>query len=325
MSILITGGAGYVGSHVLKQLGAVTDCPITIVDNLSTGHKEAVLYGDFINLDLADIQRLEEVIKNGNFDTVIHFAASIIMHESVKNPLKYYLNNTVNTINLINLCIKYKVKNFVYSSTAAVYGEISQNPVKEDDPLNPINPYGLSKLMSEKVLIDAGKAYTDFKYVILRYFNVAGADIGNRIGQSIPDATSLIKVAAETAAGKREKVYIFGDDYNTPDKTAIRDYIHVEDLADAHIKALGYLKDNPSEIFNCGYGSGYSVKEVLNTMRKISGIDFKSEIVHKREGDPAFVIADSTKIKNEMAWIPKYNNIEIICKTAYAWEIKGHY
>ena len=320
MNILITGGAGYIGSHVVKQLGENTLHSLKILDNLSTGKAEAVLYGNLIREDLSNTKKVEEIIEKGNFEAVIHFSASITVPESIENPMKYYLNNTANTINLVNLCIKYKIKNFIFSSTAAVYGETDNTPVKESVPLNPINPYGMSKLMSEKVIIDAGKSHPDFKYVILRYFNVSGADINNKIGQSSPNATNLIKVAAETASGKREKIYIFGEDYSTNDGTAIRDYIHVEDLADAHIKALDYLKTNRSNIFNCGYGTGYSVKEVVNTMRKVSGINFKTETTLRRLGDPEIVIADNSKIKTEMGWFPKYNDIELICKTAYSWE-----
>ena len=318
--ILVTGGAGYIGSHVVKQLGENTSHNLTILDNLTTGHKEAVLYGTLIQADLSDTKKVEEIIQDGNFDAVMHFAASIMVPESVENPLKYYLNNTVNTINLINLCVENKIKNFIFSSTAAIYGETDNNPVKESHGLNPINPYGMSKLMSENVIIDTAKAHPDFKYVILRYFNVSGADINNKIGQSFPNSTNLIKVAAETAAGKREKLYIFGKDYSTEDGTAIRDYIHVEDLADAHIRALDYLQSNRSNIFNCGYGTGYSVQEVVDTMRRISGIDFKAEVTSKRQGDPETVIADNSKIKTEMGWSPKYNDIELICKTAYNWE-----
>lgn len=320
MKILITGGAGYIGSHVVKQLGENTFHSLTILDNLSTGHSEAVLYGNLIREDLSNTENVEKILEKGDFDAVIHFSASIMVPESIENPLKYYLNNTANTINLVNLCVKFKIKNFIFSSTAAVYGETDKNPVKESLPLNPINPYGMSKLMSEKVIIDAGKSYPDFKYVIFRYFNVSGADINNKIGQSFPNSTNLIKVAAETAAGKREKIYIFGKDFFTNDGTAIRDYIHVEDLADAHIKALDYLQTNKSNIFNCGYGTGYSVIEVVDTMKKISGIDFKTEIASMRQGDPESVIADNSKIKTEMGWFPKYNDIELICKTAYNWE-----
>ena len=241
MNILVTGGAGYIGSHVVKQLGESTNANVTVLDNFSTGHKEAVLFGNVVEMELSDFQRVQNFLNNGNFDVVIHFAASIIVPESVENPLKYYLNNTVNTTNLIDASVKSGVRKFIFSSTAAVYGEPDSETVREDMSTNPINPYGMSKLMSETVLRDASLAHKDFKHVILRYFNVAGADTKNRIGQSFPNATHLIKVAAETALRKRKSISIFGTDFDTPDGTGIRDYIHVDDLASAHLEAIKYL------------------------------------------------------------------------------------
>ncbi|MEZ0322739.1 MAG: UDP-glucose 4-epimerase GalE [Hydrogenothermaceae bacterium] len=333
MKILITGGAGYIGSHTVKQIIESRDWDITIVDNLSTGsmkaietlkqiHKENDRKGgfDFIEADLKDFGVIEGIFKAKKFDAVIHFAASIVVPESVRNPIKYYMNNTVNTTNLIKVSVETGVKKFIFSSTAAVYGEPDEIPVKETTPTKPINPYGMNKLMSETVLRDVGKAHPEFKYVILRYFNVAGADIKGRLGQSTPNATHLIKVAAETAVGKRDKMYIFGTDYPTPDGTCIRDYIHVDDLADAHILALDYLDNKESDIFNCGYGKGYSVKEVIDTMKEVSGVDFKVEITGRREGDPAVLIADNTKIKEKMGFKPRYNDLKLICKTAFEWE-----
>lgn len=335
MNVLITGGAGYIGSHVVKQLIENTGSNITILDNLSTGsikavktlmeiHKESGKNTElqFIEADLKDFQIVEGIFKAKKFDAVIHFAASIVVPESVRNPIKYYMNNTVNTTNLINLCIKYGVNKFIFSSTAAVYGQPEEIPVKETTPTNPINPYGMSKLMSETVLKDVGSAHPEFKYVILRYFNVAGADAKIKVGQRFPNATHLIKVAAETAVGKRDKIYIYGTDYPTPDGTCIRDYIHVDDLADAHIRSLEYLAKNDSDIFNCGYGKGYSVLEVINTMKEVSGVDFKVEYTGRREGDPAILIADNTKILNSLNWRPKYNDLKFICKTALEWEKK---
>jgi UDP-glucose 4-epimerase len=329
-NILVTGGAGYIGSHVVKQLLENTDSVVTIIDNLSTGRMTTIetlktIGGNrltFLHTDLKNFSEVEGIIKSNSFDAVIHFAASIVVPESVANPLKYYMNNTVNTTNLINSCVKYGVNRFIFSSTAAVYGEPAKVPVLEDTARLPINPYGMSKLMSENVLIDSGKAYKDFKYVILRYFNVAGADGKTRIGQSFPEATHLIKVAAETAVGKRNKMYIFGDDYPTADGTCIRDYIHVDDLADAHLKALIYLENNESEVFNCGYGHGYSVKEVIEVMKKVSGVNFNVEISGRRAGDPATLVAGNEKIKSMMKWQPKYNDLEYICKTALEWEKK---
>ncbi len=325
MNILITGGAGYIGSHVVKQLGEQTGHNITVLDNLVTGFKESILYGDFIEADLSDYDKIAQIIKEGNYDAVIHFAASLVVPESVTNPLKYYLNNTANTANLIKQCVDNGVNNFIFSSTAATYGEPSPDevPVTEESPTAPINPYGSSKLMSETVLKDTAFAYEDFNYIALRYFNVAGASIDGKIGQSTKNATLLIKVAAEAALGKREKMYIFGEDYPTPDGTCIRDYIHVEDLAAAHIKALDYLQEKKkSGVFNCGYGHGFSVKEVLETMKKVSGVDFPVEIRERRPGDPAILISDNRKIREEMGWEPKYDDLELICKTGLEWEKK---
>ncbi len=325
MKILVTGGAGYIGSHVVKQLGEETDHEIIVLDNLVTGFKESILYGEFINADLSNYALIEEIIKKGNYDAVIHFAASLVVPESVENPLKYYLNNTANTANLIKQCVKYGVNKFIFSSTAAVYGEPSPEliPVTEETPTSPINPYGSSKLMSETVLKDTAFAFSDFNYIALRYFNVAGASLDGSIGQSTKNATLLIKVAAETALGKREKMYIFGDDYPTEDGTCIRDYIHVEDLASAHIRALEYLEEGKEGgVFNCGYGHGFSVKEVLETMKKVSGVDFPVEIKERRAGDPAILISDNSKIRKVMNWIPKYDDLELICKTGLEWEKK---
>jgi len=335
MNILITGGAGYIGSHVVKQIIENTDHNVVIIDNLSTGslktiktlneiHQHAGKNTEltFIEADLKDFQMIEGMFKAKKFDVVIHFAASIVVPESVKNPIKYYMNNTVNTTNLINLCLKYGVNKFIFSSTAAVYGQPDEIPVKETTPTKPINPYGRSKLMSETVLNDVGTANPEFKYVILRYFNIAGADLKIRIGQRFPNATHLIKVAAETAVGKRDKMYVFGTDYPTPDGTCIRDYIHVDDLADAHIKSLEYLTDNNSNIFNCGYGRGYSVLEVINTMKEVSGVDFKVEYTGRREGDTAILIADNNKILYNLNWRPRYDDLKLICKTALDWEKK---
>ena len=334
MGILITGGAGYIGSHVVKLLLEESDFDdITILDNLSTGNIKAIdVLKDiaftnkkklkFIKCDLKNFDFIEGIFSSNYFHSIIHFAASIIVPESVRNPLKYYLNNTVNTTNLINLANKYSVKKFIFSSTAAVYGEPEEIPINEETKTNPINPYGKSKLMSENVLIDTANSNENFKYIILRYFNVAGADPKIRIGQAFPEATHLIKVSSEVAVGKREKMYIFGYDYPTEDGTCIRDYIHVDDLADAHLKALIYLDKNNSDIFNCGYGYGYSVKEVINVMKKVSNIDFKVEITGRREGDPAKLIADNKKIITKMGWKPRYNDLEFICKTAFEWEKK---
>ena len=339
MNILITGAAGYIGSHVAKQLLETTTHDIIILDNLSTGSKKtlttlkAIRDFSFIELDLKEFDKVNEVLKENNINTILHFAASIVVPESVKNPLKYYMNNTVNTTNLINCAVENGVSKFIFSSTAATYGEPENLPetgISETCPTNPINPYGMSKLMSERIIQDTALAYPNFKYVIFRYFNVAGADIyyegaelAPRIGQSFPNATHLIKIASECATNKRVKMAIFGDDFNTKDGTGVRDYIHVDDLADAHVKALDYLENNPSDIFNAGYGRGYSVKEVIETMKKATSTNFPVDIEARRAGDPASLISDNRKIKTKMNWQPKYENLELICQSAYEWEIKA--
>lgn len=336
MNILITGGAGYIGSHVVKELLEISKYNITIVDNLSTGSAETLetlrSMGEFqfINLDLKELDKVTRLFSENRFDIIMHFAASIVVPESVANPLKYYMDNTVNTINLIKCAIDNDVKRFIFSSSAAVYGEpksLPKNGVDENYVTDPINPYGMSKLMSERILQDTSKAYPQFKYIIFRYFNVAGADIHYenerlrpRIGQKFPDATHLIKIASECACGKREKMEIFGNDFNTVDGTGVRDYIHVDDLADAHIKAIDYLQHHDSDIFNIGYSKGYSVKEVIETMKKVTSTDFKVEYAAYREGDPATLISDNTKIKTKMNWTPKYDSLSLICQSAYEWE-----
>jgi len=336
MKILITGGAGYIGGHVAKQLLEYTDNEILILDNLSTGSIKTldtlkkIRDFEFVKLDLKEFDKVKELLDSKKFDAIIHFAASIVVPESVTNPLKYYMNNTVNTTNLIKCAIDSGVGKFIFSSTAAVYGEPKELPkdgIDEDCQTLPINPYGMSKLMSESVIRDTAKAHKNFKYVIFRYFNVAGADIyyekdklSPRIGQSFPNATHLIKIASECAVGKRDKMAIFGSDYNTPDGTGVRDYIHVDDLADAHIKALSYLEQNESETFNAGYGKGYSVKEVIEAMKKVTGVDFKVDLEGRRAGDPAMLISNNSKIKSKMKWSAKYENLELICQSAYEWE-----
>ena len=332
MKVLVTGGAGYIGSHVVKLLLENTKHEITVLDSLVTGFMDTVetlnriRHFNFVKADLGNWSFVRDVFLSQRFDAVIHFAASLIVPESVKNPVKYYLNNTANTINLVRLIDELKVKKFVFSSTAAVYGEPpvdkANQGIDEDFPANPINPYGQSKLFNEKIIEDVAKASGEFKYVVFRYFNVAGASPDLIIGQKTKDATHLIKVASECAVGKRDKMYIFGDDYSTFDGSCIRDYIHVNDLADAHIMALDYLEDNKSDIFNVGYGRGSSVKEVIAALKKVSGVNFKVENAQRRAGDPAVLIAKNEKILKKMGWKPKYNNLEFICKTAYEWERK---
>ncbi len=325
MKILVTGGAGYIGSHVVKQLGE-KGYDILVVDNLSTGHKEAVLYGKLHVLDLSDKQSLRNVVKDFKPDAVMHFAASIEVAESVKKPLKYYRNNTVNTLNLLEAVYEEGINRFIFSSTAAVYGEPDNIPVKETDPLKPINPYGRSKAFVEDILKDLSKADSSFRYVSLRYFNVAGADPEGKIGQSYRNPTHLITRALKVAKEEFEKLQIYGTDYPTPDGTAIRDYIHVCDLATAHILALDYLMEGgESDVFNCGYGHGYSVKQVVETAKKVTGIDFPVEETGRREGDPAILVADSSKIKQKLGWKPQFDDLEFIIKTAWNWEINKRF
>ncbi|WP_096029421.1 UDP-glucose 4-epimerase GalE [Campylobacter lanienae] len=328
MNILITGGAGYIGSHVLKALLEKNSDKITVIDNFYSGSRDALVAlesvgkFEFIKCDLADTDLLEEIFSTHKFDAIIHFAAYIEVFESMQNPLKYYLNNTANTANLINLALKFGVKKFIFSSTAATYGEPENGVVCENNPQNPINPYGNSKLMSEQILKDAAAANSDFKFGILRYFNVAGASLDGLIGQNYPNATHLIKVATQTITGKRANMSIFGRDYDTKDGTCIRDYIHIEDLADAHLAVLDYLDDNDSDIFNVGYGHGFSVLEVINMAKKISGVNFEVMDAPRRLGDPAILIADSSKLRNLTSWKPKKDSLETIISSALAWEKK---
>jgi UDP-glucose 4-epimerase len=320
--ILVTGGAGYIGPHVLFQLSKL-DCEVVVVDNLSTGRKENIYHGEFIEADLSDTAKLEDIIKNGKFDACIHFAGSIIVPESVENPILYYKNNAMNSLGLIELCIKYKVNKFIFSSTAAVYGDLEGGVAFEETATVPINPYGRSKLMTEWTLEDCSKAYEDFNYIALRYFNVAGANIEGHLGQTSKQSTHLIKLASETALKKRDKLFIFGDDYETPDGTCIRDYIHIDDLAIAHVDALSYLeREKKSHILNCGYGHGYSVKEVVDVVKKVSDYDFPVETVGRRAGDGTKLVANSDKIKSVIGWKPKFDDLDLIAKTALEWESK---
>ena len=328
MKILITGGAGYIGSHVAKALLEANRHDVVILDNLCKGSMRAIealrKIGEFefVQESLENTPAIEALFKREKFDAIIHFAAFIEVFESTQNPLKYYLNNTANAMNLIALANKYGVKDFIFSSTAATYGEPDIPQVSEETPQNPINPYGRSKLMVEWVLKDAAAANPNFKYGILRYFNVAGAASDGTIGQNYPNATHLIKVATQTIVGKRDKMSIFGDDYDTKDGTCIRDYIHVEDLASAHLAVLDYLQSNDSAVFNVGYGTGFSVKEVVNEAKKVSGVDFKVEIAPRRAGDPACLISNADKIRTKTSWHPEHESLDEIILSALNWEKK---
>lgn len=320
MRILITGGAGYIGSHVVRALGKLGH-DLVIYDNLSTGHQKAVTYGELVVGDLADKSKLELLFESRKFEAVLHFAGSIVVPESVTEPLRYYQNNTVNSHALISLCHKYGVNNFIFSSTAAVYGMPKDGVCREDSETNPINPYGQSKLMTEHMLRDSSAAYKTFKYVALRYFNVAGADPEGKVGQSFPQATHLIKAACEAATGKREKMDLFGTDYPTKDGSCIRDYIHVTDLADAHVKALEYLANGgTSQVLNCGYGHGFTVKEVIARVKAVTGVNFKVVESPRRPGDPASLTAAVERIGKITGWKPKHDDLDFIIKTAYEWE-----
>jgi UDP-glucose 4-epimerase len=320
-TILVTGGAGYIGSHTVRQLGETGEQIVTL-DNLSTGNKSAVLYGDFVQGDTGDSALVDKIMTDYDIDTVIHFAAHTVVPESVTNPLKYYWNNTCSTRNLLEQCQQHGVKNFIFSSTAAVYGIPESGYAGEDTLTAPINPYGTSKLMTEWMLRDLSLV-SDLNYVALRYFNVAGSDPQCRIGQSTPNATLLIKVAAEAAVGKRDKIYVFGTDYDTADGTGVRDYIHVEDLADAHLKALDYLRDGgKSTILNVGYGHGYSVREVLDAFARVNGKPLNVQEEARRLGDPPMLISIADAIKNKLNWAPKHDDLDFIVKTALDWEHK---
>lgn len=320
-TILVTGGAGYIGSHTVKQLGEQGE-KIIVLDDLSTGFEEAVLFGDLVVGKTGDRELVDRILTTHDVNTVMHFAAHTIVPESVENPLKYYDNNTASTRNLLECCQRNKVSNFIFSSTAATYGIGDGNPCSETTPTAPINPYGMSKLMSEYMLEDLGKA-CDMKHVILRYFNVAGCDPDGQIGQSTKKATLLVKVAAEVAVGKRPEIFVFGTDYPTSDGTGVRDYIHVSDLASAHISALDYLrKGGESTRLNCGYGHGYSVREVLDSVQKVIGEPIKIVEEPRRAGDPPELIANVDKIHNTLDWTPKYDDLEVIVTTAIEWEKK---
>ena len=320
-TILVTGGAGYIGSHVVALLGAAGERVVTL-DNLVTGFQDAVLFGDFVEGNMGDQELVARVLQEHDVDTVMHFAAHTIVPESVADPLKYYGNNTANTRNLLECCRDAGVKHFVFSSTAAVYGIPADGVAREDTPLAPINPYGTSKLMSEWMLRDLSAA-SELRHVALRYFNVAGSDPEGRIGQSTKKATLLIKVACEAVVGKRDGVSIFGTDYPTPDGTGVRDYIHVTDLAQAHLDALAYLrKGGASTTLNCGYGHGYSVREVLDTVQKVSGTSLNITELPRRAGDPPGLVASAQRIRDTLGWVPQYDDLEFIVKTALAWERK---
>jgi UDP-glucose 4-epimerase len=320
-SILVTGGAGYIGSHVVLQLVAAGE-RVVVLDNLSTGFESAVIDAELVVGDTGDQELVERVLSEHGVDAVMHFAAHTIVPESVTDPLKYYRNNTCNTRNLLQACSEGGVKHFIFSSTAAVYGIPDDPLADEQTQLDPINPYGTSKLMSEWMLRDLSAA-GQMTHVALRYFNVAGSDPRGRVGQSTRQATLLIKVACEAAVGKREHVSIFGTDYPTPDGTGVRDYIHVDDLANAHIRALEYLRaGGDSATLNCGYGHGYSVREVLDTVARVNGSPLTVHEEPRRAGDPPMLVARAERVRERLQWTPRHDDLEFIVRTSLEWERK---
>lgn len=322
MAVLVTGGAGYIGSHMVLALVDAGETAV-VLDDLSTGFKQAVHpKAKLVIGDVSDEKLVASIIKENKIDAVIHFAAKIVVPDSVADPLGYYLANTVKTRALLAAVTGAGVKHFVFSSTAAVYGNPEENPVSEDAKLSPMSPYGTSKLISEWMLRDVAAAY-DFHYVALRYFNVAGADPEGRTGQSTAGATHLIKVACETAVGERNRMSVFGTDYQTADGTCVRDYIHVSDLVSAHLAALKHLRAGGENlVLNCGYGRGYSVLEVIETVKRVSHKDFPVELSPRRPGDPAAIVARADKIRAKLGWQPKLDDLSKIVTHALAWETK---
>jgi UDP-glucose 4-epimerase len=320
-TVLVTGGAGYIGSHTARQLVAA-GYRVVVVDNLYSGHRWAVpATARFERMDAGDLPRVRELLARESVAAVVHFAGHIVVPESVADPLKYYRNNCVTTQNLVQACVQQGVERFVFSSSAAVYGIPDSLPVNEDAPLRPTSPYGATKLISEWLLRDVAASGAPFRYVALRYFNVAGAALDGTLGQATPEATHLIKVACEAACGRRARVEIYGSDYPTADGTGVRDYIHVEDLAAAHLSALRHLEqEGTGTVFNCGYGRGYSVREVLEMVQKVSGKRLNIVASARRPGDVPELVADNARILGTLGWRPHHDDLELICRTAFDWE-----
>lgn len=320
MAVLVTGGAGYIGAHAVLALSDAGE-DVVVLDDLSTGVRDAVPErATLVTGDVADTALLARLVDEHEITEIMHFAAKIVVPHSVADPLGYYEANTAKTRTLLATALAAGVRRLVFSSTAAVYGEPDETVLAEDRPLAPINPYGRSKLMSEWMIEDAARAH-GLSYAILRYFNVAGADPAGRVGQSTPNATHLIKVACQAAVGTRPGMAIFGEDYPTPDGTCVRDYIQVGDLADAHVAALRHLRGGGESLtLNCGYGRGVSVREVVDTVKRVSGVDFPVAYAPRRPGDPAALVADATRIRDRLAWTPRHADLEAIVAQALAWE-----
>jgi len=319
MKVLVVGGAGYIGSHMVKLLGQ-KGCEVTVFDNLSFGHEDAVLFGDFVKGDLADVAHLERLFVERKFDVVMHFASSILVGESVLEPSKYYRNNFTNTQNLLDVMIKHDVKNFVFSSTAAIFGEPEYTPIDEVHPKQAINPYGRSKWMVEQMLEDYDRAY-DLKSVCLRYFNACGADPGGELGERHDPETHLIPLVLQVASGQRDSITVFGQDYDTNDGTCIRDYIHVTDLCMAHWMSIMHLQSSQEgKRFNLGNGSGFSVQKVIDVCKQVTGKPIQVVYGERREGDPAVLVADSTFAIETLKWSPMYADLESIVGHAWAFE-----
>jgi UDP-glucose 4-epimerase len=320
MKILIVGGAGYIGSHMVKQLANAGHDVITL-DNLSYGYRDAVKYGEFVQGDLGDDKILDSIFNDGSVDAVMHFAGFIQVGESMIKPSMYYQNNVANTLILLDAMLRHQIKNFIFSSTAAIFGEPDYTPIDEKHNKQPINPYGHSKLMIEQVLDDYDEAY-GLRSTCLRYFNAAGADPDGELGERHIPETHLIPLILQAASGRRDDIKIFGDDYATDDGTCVRDYIHINDLCDAHLLALELMmKNNKSARFNLGNGEGFSVKQVIDVAKQVSGKNFKVTIEPRRAGDPAVLVADANLATQELNWRPKFAELEDIVRTAWNWEI----
>ncbi len=319
LDVLVTGGAGYIGSFIVRHLLDAGHRPV-VYDNLYAGHRWAAQEAELVVGDLADNAKLEALLASRDFAAVVHCAAHIWVGESVRDPIKYYANNTANAVQLFGLCARHGIRNLVFSSTAAVYGQPDASLIDESLPMAPINPYGASKMMAERVLVDLAAA-TGLRHAILRYFNVAGADVQARIGEATPDNSHLVKVACETAIGLRPGMFVNGTDYATHDGSCVRDYVHVDDLARAHLMALEHLlAGGASLVANCGYGHGFSVREVLDMARRVTGVAFPIEEGPRRPGDPAVLVADSRRIQALLGWVPRHDDLEYIVATAWRWE-----